>query len=257
MICYLVIGLERFENLPERDLKTMRMKAAAKGLACAACAAALAGCALLGGGDEAGFVPLFNGRDLSGWEGATDTYGVTPEGYLTCRQRDGIGESGARNLWTDRDYANFTIRFDVKLPQDANNGLGIRTKPNGWCSREGMEIQLLDDYGPAYNGSNRLANVHYTGAIYGVVGPALRVNGQSYLKRAGEWNAVEVTANGPRITVVLNGTTIVDADVSAYPTDESYDGVRRPGLHNTTGRIHWCGHGHGIYWRNIRIKELP
>lgn len=220
-------------------------------------AAALAGCAAIGTDDEAGFVPLFNGRDLSGWEGATDSYGVSSEGYLTCRQRDGVGASGARNLWTTRDYANFTIRFDVKLPTDANNGLGIRTKPNGWCSREGIEIQLLDDYGPAYNGSNRLTNVHYTGSIYGVVGPALRTNGQSYLNAPGEWNAVEVTANGPRITVVLNGTTIVDADVSKYPTDGSDDGIRRPGLHNKTGRIHWCGHGHGVFWRNIRIRELP
>ena len=88
---------------------------------------------------EEGFVPMFNGRDLAGWEGATNTYCVTPEGYLTCTQSDGIGESGVKNLWTTRDYTNFTIRFDVTLPPNANNGLGIRTPPNGWCSREGTQ----------------------------------------------------------------------------------------------------------------------
>jgi len=220
----------------------------------------LAGCATVGGSkDETGFVPLFNGKDLTGWEGATSTYGVTADGLLTCRQKDGIGEMGARNLWTTRDYTNFVLRFDVILPKNANNGLGVRCKPNGWCSREGMEIQLLDDFGDMYNGSNKLVDVHYTGSIYGVVPPARKVNGESYLNPAGEWNAVEVTADGPRITVVLNGTTIVDADVSKYSTDGTVpaDGIKRPGLHNKSGRLHWCGHGHGIYWRNIRIKELP
>lgn len=226
----------------------------------AAGAAILAGCAAIGtNDDEAGFVPLFNGKDLSGWEGATDTYCVSPEGYLTCIQKDGVGESGARNLWTTKDYANFTIRFDVKLPPNANNGLGIRCKPNGWCSREGMELQLLDDWGDAYNGSNKLVDVHYTGSIYGVVPPARKVNGESYLNKPGEWNSVEVTADGSRIVFVLNGTTIVDADVSKYSTDGTVpaDGIKRPGLHNKTGRIHWCGHGHNILWKNIRIKELP
>ena len=208
--------------------------------------------------NEEGFVPMFNGRDLAGWEGATNTYCVTPEGYLTCTQSDGIGESGAKNLWTTRDYTNFTIRFDVKLPPNANNGLGIRTPPNGWCSREGMELQLLDDWGDLYNGSNRLADVHYTGAIYGVVAPARKVNGESYLKKSGEWNSVEVTADGPRVKFVLNGATLVDADVSQYSTDGTVpaDGIRRPGLHNKSGRIHWCGHGHNIFWRNIRIREI-
>lgn len=209
---------------------------------------------------ESGFVSMFNGRDLSGWEGATNTYCVSSEGYLTCTQTDGKGSTaGVQNLWTIRDYTNFVMRFEVKLPPNANNGLGIRTRPNGWCSREGMELQLLDDWGDLYNGSNRMADVHYTGAIYGVVPPARKVNGESYLKKPGEWNAVEVTAEGTHVVFVLNGTTLVDTDVSQFSTDGTVpsDGIKRPGLHNKSGRIHWCGHGHNIFWRNIRIRELP
>lgn len=209
--------------------------------------------------EEEKFVPLFNGRDLAGWEGATNTYCVTEDGLLTCTQRDGAGESGQKNLWTVRDYTNFVIRFDVKLPSNANNGLGIRCPANGWCSREGIELQLLDDWGDLYNGSNKLVDVHYTGSIYGVVPPARKLNGESYLSRPGEWNSVEARADGPRIAFVLNGVKIVDADVSKFSTDGTVpaDGIRRPGLHNAFGRIHWCGHGHNIFWRNIRIRELP
>lgn len=205
---------------------------------------------------EAGFVPLFNGKDLSGWEGATNTYCVSSEGYLTCVQKDGMGESGTKNLWTVRDYTNFVIRFDVKLPPNANNGLGIRTRPNGWCSREGMELQLLDDWGDAYR---KLSAAHFTGAVYGVVPPLRKANGESYLNKPNEWNSVEVKADGPQITFILNGAKIVDTDVSKFSTDGTVppDGIKRPGLHNKAGRIHWCGHGHNIYWRNIRIKELP
>lgn len=211
-----------------------------------------------GTADEPGFVPLFNGRDLSGWEGATNTYGVTKEGYLTCLQRDTKGESGARNLWTAKDYADFIIRFDVKLPKNANNGLGIRTPPNGWCSRDGMEIQLLDDWGDAWNGAKALYASQYSGAIYGVVPPARKLNGESYIKRPGEWNSVEVTAKGSRIKVVLNGTTVVDADVSKYSPTAAYlpDKKKHPGLRNKSGRIHWCGHGRELFIRNVRIKEL-
>ena len=208
--------------------------------------------------DELCFKPLFNGKDLEGWEGATNTYCVTSDGLLTCRQGSVKGDKQVRNLWTTKDYADFIIRFEVKLPPNANNGLGIRTKPNGWCSREGMEIQLLDDWGDRYNGTNRLSDVHYTGAIYGVVPPKRKPDGTTYLKPTGEWNAVEVTAIGPKITVVLNGEKIVDADVSKYSTDGTVppDGIKRPGLHNRSGRIHWCGHGEDIFWRNIRIREL-
>ena len=69
---------------------------------------------------------------------------------------------------------------------------------------------------------------------------------------------MEVTAIGTKITVVLNGETIVDADVSQYSTDGTVppDGIKRPGLHNRSGRIHWCGHGEDNFWRNIRIREL-
>jgi len=209
--------------------------------------------------DEDGFVSLFNGKDLTGWEGATNTYCVSADGCLACMQVGGVGESGTENLWTVRDYTNFVMRFDVKLPPNANNGLGIRCKPNGWCSREGMELQLLDDWGDMYNGSNKLVDVHYTGSVYGVVPPARKINGESYLNRPNEWNAVEVRADGSHITFVLNGTTLVDTDVSKFSTDGTVpaDGIKRPGLHNKAGRIHWCGHGHNIFWRNIRIRELP
>ena len=59
---------------------------------------ALSGCVSERATCESGFVPLFNGRDLTGWEGATNTYCVSSEGFLTCVQADGRGESGTKDI---------------------------------------------------------------------------------------------------------------------------------------------------------------
>ena len=74
-----------------------------------------------------GFVSLFNGNDLQGWEGATAMYGVDPNepGVLQCfPERKANGSSG--NLYTTREYGNFILRFEFMMPENGNNGLGIR-----------------------------------------------------------------------------------------------------------------------------------
>ena len=205
-----------------------------------------------------GFVPLFNGRDLSGWTllGKDGGYKVGESGELLYDHLAGSG-----NLWTDRDYADFTIRFDFLLSSDCNNGLGIRVPFGKHASRDGMEIQMLDDEGAMYTTTFPqlglyMKSVNMHGSVYGVIPAKRRPNGRSYLKTAGEWNSQEVTVVGSKIKVILNGVTILDDDLSRYPTDgTSADGSKHPGLRNTTGRICWCSHGYPCRWRNIRIKE--
>ena len=74
------------------------------------------------------------------------------------------------------------------------------------------------------------------------------------MKPAGEWNAQEVTVNGRKITVVLNGQTILDADLSTVTDPEVLK--KHPGLLRTSGHIGFLGHNDFIEFRNIRIKEL-
>ena len=66
----------------------------------------------------------------------------------------------------------------------------------------------------------------------------------------------EVIAKGPQITVNLNGTTIVDADIEKASTPKTMDGRDHPGLKNPKGHIGFCGHGDYLEFRNIRIKPL-
>lgn len=206
--------------------------------------------------DETGFVPMVRPGTLAGWEGATNAYHATAKGELVCSQEGGQARLG--NLWTVRPYTNFIIRFDVKLSEGANNGLGLRARPDAWCARQGMEIQLLDDWSDLYNGTNALKDYQYSGSVYGVVPARRRADGTSYMSKPGEWTSVEVRANGPWLSVALNGTEVVNANIEDFGYGSlPIDGHAHPGLHHRAGRIHWCGHGSDIAWRNIRIKELP
>jgi hypothetical protein len=189
-----------------------------------------------------GFTALFNGKDLTGWTG--DTKGYVAEGGKIVI----YPERSSGNLYTTDEFANFIFRFEFRLTPGANNGLGIRTLLEGDAAYVGMEIQILDDASPKYNG---LKPYQFHGSIYGVV-PAK----QGYLKPVGEWNSEEVIADGRHITVKLNGTTIVDADIDKAATPATMDGRDHPGLKNEKGHIGFCGHGDYLEFRNIRIKRL-
>jgi len=188
-----------------------------------------------------GFVPLFNGKDLAGWTGAADAYYVKGKSIICRKHTKG-------NLYTVKEYGDFILRFEFKLTPGANNGLGIRAPLTGDAAYVGMELQILDNTADKYK---NLKPWQYHGSIYGVV-PAKR----GYLKPVGEWNSQEVIAKGPQITVILNGQTIVDADIEKASASGTIDGTDHPGLKNPAGHIGFLGHGDEVELRNIRIKEL-
>ncbi len=189
--------------------------------------------------DAEGFVPLFNGKDLTGWTGDTKGY-VAENGAIVCRP--------GGNLFTEGEYADFAFRFEFKLTPNANNGIGIRAPLDGNAAYAGMEIQVLDDSGSEYT---KLQPYQYHGSIYGVV-PCER----GHQKPVGEWNSEEIIAQGPRIIVKLNGATIVDADIEKASAGGTLDHNAHPGLKNKTGHIGFLGHGSIVEFRNMRIKEL-
>jgi hypothetical protein len=191
---------------------------------------------------EDGFVSLFDGKTLDGWQGDTKGYKVE-DGAIVCR--------GGRNLFTAKEYANFVLRLEFKVPPGGNNGVGIRAPLQGDAAYAGMEIQVLDDDAPKYK---NLKPYQYCGSIYGVVAAK-----RGHLKPQGEWNQEEITANGTHITVKLNGTVIVDADIAKFAdgTEPTADKNKHPGLKRTSGYIGFLGHGDPVAFRNIRIKELP
>lgn len=200
--------------------------------------------ALLGVAEEPGFTPLFDGKTLHGWKlvGGRGPGYVVENGVLVC-PREGGG-----NLFTEKEYANFILRFEFRMEPGGNNGVGIRAPLEGDAAYQGMEIQILDDRHEKYKGWLKPEQHH--GSIYDVI-PART----GYLKPAGEWNEEEIVADGRRIRVTLNGVIIVDVNLDIVREPEVLK--RHPGLLRTSGHIGFLGHGTRVEFRNIRIKLLP
>jgi hypothetical protein len=194
---------------------------------------------------EAGFISLFDGKTLNGWKGAAPQqgggYGVT-NGVIYC------GKDG-RNLYTEKQYADFVLRIEFKLEDGSNNGIGIRAPAEGDAAYSGMEIQILEDRAADRGKWGKLRPAQYHGSIYDVV-PAKR----GALKPPGEWNVEEITALARHIKVVVNGKTVTDADLNEVTDPEIIR--KHPGLFRDGGHIGFLGHGDYLEFRNIRIKEF-
>jgi len=184
---------------------------------------------------------LFNGQNLSGWQVVgepTDCWAVT-DGKLHPTTKGGW-------LSTDQQYANFEIELEFMLASGSNSGLFLRAPHTGRTSRTGMEIQLIDEKSEKYAD---LQGWQKTGAIYHVQAPR-----EDAFTAAGKWQSLRVRAEGRQLTVWLNKTRIVDANLDAYPDqDNEHPGLKRPsgyiGLQNYGGRE--------IQFRKVRLRELP
>ncbi len=191
--------------------------------------------------DNAGYTSLFHGNDLSGWQGAVDNYEVTADGAIRCKPHKG------GTLYTKDEYGDFVVKLEIKLPKAGNNGLAIRYPAEGDPAYAGMtELQVLDT--PGYPDQLDPRQVH--GSAYGMVPAAT-----GYLRPAGEWNYQEVTVQGSKITVELNGTVILDTDLSKVT--EFMGGHPHPGKDLTKGYFGFAGHSDPVEFRNISIKPLP
>lgn len=195
--------------------------------------------------DDAGFTPIFNGKNLDGWtliNKKGEGYGVS-NGILFCAR------GGGGNLLTEREYSDFILRFEFKLEDGSNNGIGIRAPLRGDVSYTGMEIQILEE-GAALRGKyGKLRPAQFHGSVYDIV-PAKK----GALHPPGQWNEEEITAKGRHIKVVLNGQTITDADLNQVTDPETL--MKHPGMLRDTGHVGFLGHNDYVEFRNVRIKEL-
>jgi hypothetical protein len=190
-----------------------------------------------------GFESLFNGKDLTGWkvnEGGNLAVWGAENGLLFVNGR------GGGWLMTEKEYADFDLRLEFKLPEKGNSGVALRSPLRGDPAYAGMEIQILDDawHKAHYKG---LKPTQLTGSIYDVVPPA-----KDATKPVGEWNQMQITAKGRQITVVLNGTKIVDANLDDYKNRAD----KHPGLLREKGHLGLQSHDGRVEFRNLFVKPL-
>lgn len=131
-------------------------------------------------------IDLFNGKDVSGW------LGQDPSRPLGWSVKDGIlmnQGKDANNIYTRRKFRDFKLDVEFNVDPESNSGVYLRGR---------YEIQILD-------GRGRPLDIHSQGALYGFIVPPVNAD-----KPAGEWQTYEITLIANRVTVILNGTRIID-----------------------------------------------
>ncbi len=139
-----------------------------------------------------------------------------------------VNEAPSSDLITDAEFIDFTLHIETNVPEGGNSGIYLRGR---------YEVQVLDDHGsePWNRGM---------GGIYGQVTPTT----QPALP-AGEWQSFDITLIGRRVTVVLNGVTMID--------DAEIPGITGGALDSHEGQpgpLMLQGDHGGIRYRNLRLR---
>ena len=191
-----------------------------------------------------GFAPAWNGKDFDGWAGPLGNYEIV-DGAIVCIK----GKGGT--IYRNEDLSDFAARLEFKVPKGGNNGLAIRYPGSGNTAYVGMcECQVLDDNYEAATGS-KLDPRQTHGSAYGMVAAA-----RGYQRPTGEWNFQEVTVRGSTLRVELNGTVILDTDLSKVDPTTFMANSPHPGRERTNGFFGFAGHNDPVAFRSILLKKL-
>lgn len=196
-----------------------------------------------------GWILLFDGKSLDGWMTNSKQPSKTPveEGALNPHR------SGGYMVIHEKPWADFVLSADFKISKGCNSGIFIRTfpltpRPGKDIGFNGIEIAIDD---------TKTAGFHDTGAIYDLVKPA-----KNAMKPAGEWNHIEITCDGPRIEVVLNGERVTEANLDEFTqpnrrpdgTEHKFDVAYKD--HPRHGFLGFQDHGSPCWFKNIKLKPL-
>jgi len=169
--------------------------------------------------------PLFNGKDLTGWEPMTPN-----NNHWTVENGDLLNTAGGANLKSTRSFEDFQLHFEVNCPNDCNSGVYLRGR---------YELQI------EYQDVDANDPLHSMGSIYSFVGPKTMLP-----RHPGTWETFDVTLVGRRITVIRNGIKTIDNQEIPGPTGGALDSNEgAPGPFYIQG-----DHTGGLRYRNITIR---
>jgi len=189
---------------------------------------------------ELGAKSLFNGNDLTHWEGAgkpAEACWEVQEGLLTCTGKPGPW------LKSKEEYGDFNLRLDYQVSDGGNSGVYVRVPADGKHHRQeeteppaGFEVQILDDAAAQYRD---LKDYQYSASVYDIAGAKPHLS-----KGPGRWNTLEINCLGQHVIVTHNGTVVVDADEEHFPLLK---------LRSTKGFLGLQNHSTLVKFRNVRI----
>jgi type 1 glutamine amidotransferase len=222
----------------------------------------------------AGFVSLFNGKDLNGWKVPAGDNGhwKVVGGVIDY---DAQSESaGDKSLWSEKEYGDFVLHVDWRLKEAPFLNKNVPyILPDGTHARDvhGKEMRMAlpdADSGVYLRGDGKFqVNIWCwpigSGELYGVrtdraYAPELRAAATPRTqadKPVGEWNHFEITVRGKTVKVVLNGKTVIPGATIPDLPARGRLAFQHHGGKNKQGD--WSGPPSLVQYKNVYIKELP
>jgi hypothetical protein len=197
--------------------------------------------------DKSGWRQLFNGKDLTGWKQVGPGSHYVENGLL--KSKGGMGLL----YWQGEKFQNCIIRVVFAMrDSNSNSGVFIRipTEPTEeWMPvNKGYEVQI--DNAPEKSGED---DYHYTGMLYSLTKPLAKTG-----KPGPEWNTMEITLDGPRTIVYLNGVKVTDfKEGDPVPAKKfSFDPERGP--RPLSGYMGIQNHSDKdvVFFREVAVKPL-
>jgi len=197
----------------------------------------------------AGWQLLFNGKDYSGWKcnNGKEVASAVEDGTMVPYK------SGGYVLVHEKQFGDFILKCDVKMPENCNSGIFFRIEDLPNPVHTGFEIQVATGTG---------TGMHDIGAVYDLA--PLTKNAS---KGANVWNSFEIKCKGPEISVKLNGEPVCKIDCD----DFDKPGLRPDGTKHKFqlggkgravkdfARVGYLGvqdHGHPVWYKNVKVLPL-
>ena len=150
------------------------------------------------------------------------------------------GEPRGSWLMSEREYTDFILEYESKLGPTGNSGCALRSPLRGDPAFDGMELQMADF---RYNTKAKASEL--TGGLYRAVAPSRQVY------RPTEWNKCQITLQGQRLKVVLNGETVQDINLDEQAQEvKRHDGTPAPLIKDRPRRGH-------LGFQELRLGDEP
>lgn len=201
--------------------------------------------------DAAGWQSLFDGNTTAGWHSMGNTNFPARSWEIVDGCLHVLPKSGSQDIISAKQYDNFEFSCEWRASRDCNSGIKYLIQEKD--GPIGAEYQILDDVNSA---EARLGPKRTTASLYDVLGAT-----NVHLKPIGEFNETRIRVEGTHVEHWLNGVKVLSYELGSPElltaikkskfNKTSFFGRKRP------GHILLQDHGHEVWFRNLKLRELP